>query len=334
MSPSIHVDSRPDPHVLLADLAFPESPRWHDGRLWFSDWGAHEVIAVDLGGQERGRRARASHSRCASTHLPDGRLLIVSAADRRLLRQEPDGSLVTHADLAGLAEHPWNDIVVDGRGNAYVNNVGFDFPGGEFAPGIVALVTPDGVARQVADGVAFPNGMAVTARQRDADRRRVLRQRLTAFDIGADGSLSGRRTWADLGDDHPDGICLDAEGAVWYADVGNKRCVRVREGGEVLRRDRSGPRLLRLHARRPGSANPVHDRQSMGRRRGDGRDPEGSGALRGRPGAGHRMAVEQGARAMSLGRVQFFSVSLDGFGTGEGQSLETPFGHAGDRLHE
>ena len=166
-------------------------------------------------------------------HLPDGRLLIVSSADRRLLRQEPDGSLVTHADLASLGEHPWNDIVVDGRGNAYVNNIGFDFPGGEFAPGIVALVTPDGVARRVADGLAFPNGMAVQPDNATLIVAESYGQKLTAFDIASDGSLSGRRTWAEV-DDHPDGICLDADGAVWYGDVGNKRCVRVREGGEVL----------------------------------------------------------------------------------------------------
>ena len=166
--------------------------------------------------------------------LPDGRLLIVSASDGLLLRREPDGSLVTHADLTGLADHPWNEIVVDGRGNAYVNNIGFDFPGSEFAPGIVALVTPDGSARQVADGVAFPNGMAVTPDNSTLIVAESYANRLTAFDIAADGSLSNRRVWADLDDGVPDGICLDAESAVWYGDVPNKRCVRVREGGEVL----------------------------------------------------------------------------------------------------
>ena len=123
---------------------------------------------------------------------------------------------------------------MDGRGNAYVNNIGFDFPGGEFAPGIIALVTPDGSARQVADGVAFPNGMAVTPDNSTLIVAESYGNRLTAFDIAADGSLSNRRVWADLGDGVPDGICLDAEDAVWYADVPNKRCVRVREGGEVL----------------------------------------------------------------------------------------------------
>jgi sugar lactone lactonase YvrE len=221
-----------DRHVLLADLAFPESPRWHDGRLWVSDWGANEVIAVDPAGQSEVVARVQSFPMCID-HLPDGRLLIVSSADRRLVRQGPDGSLVAHADLASLGEHPWNDIVVDGRGNAYVNNIGFDFPGGEFGPGIVALVTSDGVARRVADGLAFPNGMAVQPDNATLIVAESYGQKLTAFDIASDGSLFGRRTWADV-DDHPDGICLDADGAVWYGDVGNNHCVRVREGGEVL----------------------------------------------------------------------------------------------------
>jgi sugar lactone lactonase YvrE len=225
-------DHRGDRHVLLAGLAFPESPRWHDGRLWVSDWGANEVIAVDPAGQSEVVARVRSFPMCID-HLPDGRLLIVSSADRRILRQEPDGSLVAHADLAALGEHPWNDIVIDGRGNAYVNNIGFDFPGGEFAPGIIALVTPDGVVRQVADDLAFPNGMAVQPDNGTLIVADSYGQKLTAFDIASDGSLSGRRTWAEV-DDHPDGICLDADGAVWYGDVGNQRCVRVAEGGEVL----------------------------------------------------------------------------------------------------
>ena len=228
----MNMRSGADRQVLLADLAFPESPRWHDGRLWVSDWGANEVIAVDPSGTSEVVARVESFPMCID-HLPDGRLLIVSSADRRLLRQELDGSLVTHADLAALGEHPWNDIVVDGRGNAYVNNIGFDFPGGEFAPGIVALVTPGGVASRVADGLAFPNGMAVQPDNGTLIVAESYGQKLTGFDIGPDGSLSGRRTWAEV-DDHPDGICLDAEGAVWYGDVGNRRCVRVREGGEVL----------------------------------------------------------------------------------------------------
>jgi sugar lactone lactonase YvrE len=146
----------------------------------------------------------------------------------------PGAQQVTHADLTGLAGHPWSDMAVDGRGNAYIGNLGFDFGRGEPAPGTVALVTPDGSARQVADGVMFPNGIAITPDNSTLIIAESYGHRLTAFDIAADGSLSGRRVWADLGDGFPDGICLDGDGAVWYAEVPGKRCVRVREGGQVL----------------------------------------------------------------------------------------------------
>jgi sugar lactone lactonase YvrE len=225
--------SMPELMTLVTGLVFPESPRWHDDRLWFSDWGAHEVIAVDLEGKSEVIVIVPSFPMCID-RLLDGRLLIVSANEGLLLRMESDGSLVTHADLTGLSDHAWNDIVVDGRGNAYVNNIGFDFPGGEFVPGIVALVTPDGSPRQVADGVAFPNGMAVTPDNSTLIVAESYGNKLTAFDILADGTLSNRRLWADLPGGAPDGICLDAENAVWYADVPNQCCVRVLEGGEVL----------------------------------------------------------------------------------------------------
>ena len=223
----------PELQILMTGLAFGESPRWHDDRLWFSDWGAQEVIAVDLKGKSEVITRIQSFPFCID-FLPDGRLLVVSARDQLLLRMEPDGSLVTHANLTSLSDHPWNEIVVDGRGNAYLNNIGFDFPGGEFAPGIIALVTPDGSTRQVADGVAFPNGMVVTPDNATLILAESYGKRLTAFDIAADGSLSNRRVWANLDGGFPDGICLDAENAVWYADVPNKHCMRVREGGEVL----------------------------------------------------------------------------------------------------
>lgn len=223
----------PELQTLTSGLVFGESPRWRDGRLWFSDMGTNEVAAVDLEGTSE-VVARVPAMPMGTGWLPEGRMLIVSALDGRLLRLEPDGSLVRHADLSSLGEHPWSDMVVDGRGNAYVGNIGFDFPEGEFAPGIVALVSPDGSARQVADDVAFPNGMVVTPEGSTLILAESYASRLTAFDIAADGSLSNRRVWADLDDGVPDGICLDSEDAVWYADVPNKRCVRVREGGEVL----------------------------------------------------------------------------------------------------
>jgi sugar lactone lactonase YvrE len=225
----------PELRTLMTGIVFGESPRWHEGRLWFSDWGAEELIAVDLEGDSE--VLLPVHSFPFSIDwLPAGRLLIVNARERLLLRREPDGSLVTHADLSRIADPPpGNEIVVDARGNAYVNGGGFDFGAGEaFAPGIVALVAPDGAARQVADGLAFPNGMVVTPDGATLIVAESYGRRLTAFDIAADGGLSNRRVWADLGDGVPDGICMDAEHAVWYADVPNRRCVRVREGGEVL----------------------------------------------------------------------------------------------------
>jgi sugar lactone lactonase YvrE len=219
--------------VLMEGISFGESPRWHDGRLWFSDWGAHQVIALDPEGGHEVVVSVPSFPMCID-FLPDGRLLVVDSAQRRLLRREPDGSTATHADLAAISQKPWNDIVVDARGNAYVNNIGFDFPGGEPAPGSVVLVTPEGGVRVVADGLAFPNGMAITADGSTLIVAESHGNRLTAYDIGPDGDLAHRRTWADTEGDHPDGICVDADGAVWYADVGNRHCVRVREGGEVL----------------------------------------------------------------------------------------------------
>ena len=217
--------------TLLTGRGLVESPRWHGDRLYFSDWSAGEVLAVDLeGGYEV--VAQVKSLPLCTAWLPSGDMLIVSSPDGRLLRREADGSLDTYADL----ERPgWNDIVIDGRGNAYVNGAGFSPTAGEaFAPGSVSLVTPGGAVRQVADGIAFPNGMAVTADNSTLIVADSYGHQLVGFDIGADGSLSGRRVWADLGDGVPDGICTDEQNAVWYADVPGKRCVRVAEGGAVL----------------------------------------------------------------------------------------------------
>jgi sugar lactone lactonase YvrE len=223
--------SAPEVQTLMTGLAMGESPRWHEGRLWFSDWGAQEIIAVDLeGNSEVVVRVPFFLPFCIDW-LPDGRLLIVSGREGLLLRRERDGTLVTYADLRGLSDKGWNEIVVDGRGNAYINGGG---PGGPHALGIIALVTPGAPARQVADGIAFPNGMAVTPDNSTLIIAESHGKRLTAFSIAPDGSLSNRRVWADLNDGVPDGICLDTENAVWYGDVPNKRCVRVCEGGEVL----------------------------------------------------------------------------------------------------
>ncbi|WP_037062556.1 SMP-30/gluconolactonase/LRE family protein [Pseudonocardia acaciae] len=218
--------------ALLSGRGLVESPRWHGDRLYFSDWSAGEVVAVDLAGGAEVVARVASLPLCTAW-LPDGRMVLVSSSEGRLLRREPDGSLVTHADLG---RQGWNDVVADGRGNVYVNRIGFDLATGEDPkPGFVALVTPDGSVREVADDILFPNGMAVTGDNSTLIVADSYRHRLVAFDIGADGGLSGRRVWAELGEGTPDGICLDAEGAVWYADVPNRRCVRVAEGGAVLR---------------------------------------------------------------------------------------------------
>src|SRR3984893_9507760 len=224
-----------EPRILITGIVFGEQPRWHEDRLWFSDWGKPEVIALDLEGNSEVILSARSFP-CCVDWLPDGRLLLVSAREGLLLRREPDGSLVTHGDLTGVHDvPPGNELVVDGRGNAYLNGPGFDMmAGAEFAPGGIALVTPDGSARQVADGIAFPNGMLVTPDNATLIVADSYGKCLMAFDIAADGSLANRRVWADLQDGVPDGICLDAENAVWYGDVPNRRCVRVAEGGEVL----------------------------------------------------------------------------------------------------
>ena len=210
--------------TLAAGLAMGESPRWHEDRLWLSDWGAREILTVSPdGGRDVVARPPFELPFCIDW-LPDGRLLIVAGRENRLVRMDPDGTLTTHADLRRISEKGWNEIVGDGRGNTYVNG----------GPGIVAVVNADREVRQVADGIAFPNGMAITPDNETLIVAESHGRKLTAFDIGSDGLLSGRRVWADLGTGAPDGICIDEEGAVWYADVPNKRCVRVREGGDVL----------------------------------------------------------------------------------------------------
>ena len=198
-------------HVFMTGLAFGESPRWHDGRLWFSHWGAQEIIAVDPKGKsEVVVRLPFPSFPFSIDWLPDGRLLIISSSDQPLVRQESDGSLVPHADLS----RGFNEIVVDGRGNAYINGAGFNPLAGEkFAPGIITLVTPDGSAKQVAEGIAFPNGMAITPDTSTLIVADSYGKKLTAFDIADDGGLSKQRVWADLGEGTPDGICIDARSA-------------------------------------------------------------------------------------------------------------------------
>jgi sugar lactone lactonase YvrE len=217
------------PTVVLSGLAFPESPRCRDGRVYVSDWGAGEVHALLDGGSEVVARGRA-FPLCID-FLPDGRLLLVHG--REVLVQEPDGAVTPYADLAHLSEHGFNDVAVTSDGFVYVGNVDFEFPGGEPRPGFVAVVTPDGRAGRVADGVMFPNGMAVVGDELVVAESYA--SRLTAFPIAADGSLGEGRMWADLGEGVPDGICVDAAGRIWYADVPHESCTLVAEGGEVVR---------------------------------------------------------------------------------------------------
>ncbi len=218
-----------EPRVLLDGLAYVESPRWHDGRLWFAHWGTDEIVAVDPEGRSQVVAHGPGGLGWCIDWLPDGRLLTTGNG----LVRVGDGELVPHVDLSAFASD-WNEVIVDGRGNAYVN-------GGMFGPpdepsGVIALVRLDGSARLVADALAFPNGMAITPDNRTLIVGESWAERLTAYDIGDDGGLSGRRVWADTSGDHPDGICLDADGAAWYADVAGRHCVRVREGGEILDR--------------------------------------------------------------------------------------------------
>jgi sugar lactone lactonase YvrE len=218
---------------LLTGLVIGESPRWHEGRLWFANWGTDEIVAVDLDGRAEVVARGPGGLGWSIDWLPDGRLLTTGPG---LMRAEPDGSLVPHADLGGLGVDGFNEVVVDGRGNVYVNG-GTDFhPGEGEAPGIVALVTPDRSVRRVADGIAFPNGMVVTPDNSTLIVAESFAQRLTAFDIAGDGALSNRRVWAEgIG---PDGISMDAEGAIWTdaGGFGDHVVGRVREGGEVLDR--------------------------------------------------------------------------------------------------
>ncbi len=256
--------------VILTGRGLVESPRWHQGRLWVSDWIAGEIIAVEETGAFEVMVRHASLPLCFD-FLPDGRLVLVSNQSRALLTLGPNGSLAQYADLSALSPFGCNDIVIDGRGNAYVNSGNFDFAAGPpedpMQPGFIALVTPDGAARVVAEDIAFLNGMAITPDNRTLVVADSYRHHLIGFDVATDGGLAGRRVWADLGEDAPDGICLDADGAAWYADVPHQRCTRVAEGGQVLNTvplDRGGfacmlsetdpPYLYMVAARWPGAA--------------------------------------------------------------------------------
>ena len=226
--------------VVATGVAFGEAPRWHEDTLWWSDMHGGGVRRLAGGQVEHVCDVPMRPSGLG--WLPDGRMLVVSMADKRVLRQEPDGSLVTHADLSHLVPRRLNDMVVDPTGRAYVGNFGFELDTGEAHRATVLVqVDPDGQSRVVADELLFPNGMVIA----DAGRTLVVAEtfgaRLTAFDIDSSGGLSNRRVWAPMPERAvPDGICLDDAGAIWVASPTTHECLRLREGGDVLERIPTG----------------------------------------------------------------------------------------------
>lgn len=220
------------PTVLLDHLTFPECPRWHDGALWFSDVHAHKIIRVDANGRTHAEIENARQP-AGLGWAPDGSLLLVRMVDRTLMRRDAAGNITTVADLSALEKVQLNDMTVDARGRAYIGAFGFDINAGDKpAPASVFVVQPDGAVSVAADNMRFPNGMVITPDGRTLIVAETVARCLTAFDIAVDGTLSNRREWAPL-PTFPDGICLDAEGAVWVAAPVAGECLRVREGGEV-----------------------------------------------------------------------------------------------------
>ncbi len=222
--------------TIAEGFSFTEGPRWHQGRLYFSDFYTHRVLAVDAEGHVE-VIATVPGQPSGLGWLPDGRMLVVSMLDRKLLRQESDGRLVEHADLSGIATYHCNDMVVDTQGRAYVGNFGSDIESGnKLVKAKLAFVDTDGAVSIAAEDLAFPNGAVITPDGSTLIIGESFGRCLTAFDIAEDGGLSNRRLWANLHPHIPDGICLDEEGAIWVADPANNCVLRVREEGEVLQK--------------------------------------------------------------------------------------------------
>lgn len=235
--------------TVVTDRHFLEGPRWHEGRVWFSDFYAHEVLSAAGDGGDLRVEARVAGQPSGMGWLPDGRLLVASMKDGTLLRRESDGALSVHADVSGVVGGHLNDMVVDADGRAFVGDFGFDLMGGgPFRTTGLLRVDPDGSVTRVAEDLYFPNGMVVTPAG-ELLVCETFANRVSAFRIAADGSLSGRRDWARFGPVPSgsevqqmmpdavvasDGCCLDAEGAMWIADAVGGRAVRVREGGEIV----------------------------------------------------------------------------------------------------
>jgi sugar lactone lactonase YvrE len=231
--------------VLSEEVWFGEGPRWRDGRLWFGDWAELAVRSIAPDGVLATELAVGDARPSGAGWTPAGELLFVAMEKAEVRRRAADGTITRHADLSRYSTWLWNDMVVDAAGGAWAGEFGFDFNGELTARGMASVVAdhptaklvrihPDGGAELAADDMHFPNGSVITPDGRTLIVAETLARRLTAFDIGAGGGLSRRREWAPLGERLPDGICLDAEGAVWFANPGGTDCVRVAEGGRVL----------------------------------------------------------------------------------------------------
>ncbi len=227
-----------EPRLLLDDLQFGESPRWHDGRLWFSDILDGKVYTATMSGERTLVADLGDHRPSGLGFLPGGDALVVDMGLPGIVRIGPDGARTVHADLTDVTVKLLNDMVVDVEGHAYVGSTGRNFFTGEpdAVPANIVLVRPDGSFTVAADDVHTPNGCVITPDRRTYVVAESHLNRLLAFDIGPDHALTNRRVWADLGPMMPDGICVDAEGAIWVASQTTGECARVLEGGEVTDR--------------------------------------------------------------------------------------------------
>lgn len=235
--------------VVVDGFHYLEGPRWHKGALWFVDFYTQGVYRVNDEGVAE-KRVHIEQQPSGLGWLPDGRMLIVSMKDRKVMRLEANGELVVHADIWQHCAGHANDMVVAPNGDAYVGNFGFDLMGGaDYKSAGLVLVKPDGSSQLVAEGLAFANGMVISADQKTLIVNELFGNKISQFTINEDGTLGDKRDFAsfgELGDEPnlgvrignakilPDGLALDAEGAVWIADTLNQRAVRIAEGGEIL----------------------------------------------------------------------------------------------------
>ncbi|MDZ7675424.1 MAG: SMP-30/gluconolactonase/LRE family protein [Acidimicrobiales bacterium] len=219
--------------IVHEGLDFGEGPRWHDDRLWLSDFYAHRVSSIGVGGDVR-VEVELDDQPSGLGWLPSGELLVVAMTARELRRVDADGTVHRHADLSQIAGGDCNDMVVDGAGNAYVGNFGFDMEAGESPrAAALALVRPDGSTEVAATDLRFPNGSVITPSGDTLVVGESMGRRYTAFTIGDEGRLTDRRVWAETADKMPDGCTLDADRGIWMADAGGTGCFRVTEGGDI-----------------------------------------------------------------------------------------------------